>query len=309
LPPVVLLIDDSPAIHRLVRARLEGETLELHVASDGNTGIAMAGQLIPDLILLDVDMPSPDGFEVCRRLKDNEATMSVPVVFLTGTSTMTEKLLGLELGALDYVAKPFDPVDLRARVRAALRTSYLVKLLAGKAQIDALTGLWDGRHLRQRLDAELSLARRHGQPVSVIVANIDGLSDVNRQHGIVAGNTILQQTAETFAKLVRTEDILCRHKGDTLAVICPNSTKEGASGLGRRLSDGVAGMALAAHGTDVRVTASFGIATFTPAQSDPRADPLTEALEALARAKSNGGNRIESSQPGQTRRESERDVA
>ncbi len=287
MPPVVLLIDDSPAIQQLVRARLEGENLVLHVASDGLSGLALASELLPDLILLDVDMPSPDGFEVCRRLKCDDKTMNIPVVFLTGTSTMSEKLLGLELGAMDYVAKPFDPVDLRARVRATLRTSYLVKLLASKAQIDALTGLWDGRHLSERLAAECSLARRSGQPVTVIVSNFDGLSEVNRQHGIVVGNTLLQQAAETYQALVRTEDIVCRLQGDTLAVICPNATVEGACGLARRLADAIAAGSLTAHGTDIRMTASFGVATTVSS------DPLPRALEALCRAKANGGNRIE----------------
>ena len=117
----VLIVDDTKNIHALVKARLNGEPVELHSCFSSADGLAMAGTLLPDLILLDVDMPDMDGFEVCRRLKGHPATMNIPVVFLTGAGSTDEKIRGLELGAVDYVTKPFEPAELRARVRAALR--------------------------------------------------------------------------------------------------------------------------------------------------------------------------------------------
>src|SRR6266478_4662977 len=104
----VLLIDDCPSIHGLVRARLRGEEIELHSAFDGEAGLQQAEILAPDLVLLDVEMPAPNGFEVCRRLKDNARTMGIPIIFLTGATSTDEKIRGLDLGAVDYVTKPFD---------------------------------------------------------------------------------------------------------------------------------------------------------------------------------------------------------
>ena len=133
--PRVLVVDDSPAIQDLVTAYLESENVAVAAADDGERGLAMAADLLPDLILLDVEMPCQDGFEVCRRLKADARLRDVPVIFLTGASTPQEKQRGLELGAVDYVTKPFDGVELIARVRAALRTKELLGLLANKARV------------------------------------------------------------------------------------------------------------------------------------------------------------------------------
>ncbi len=129
----LLVIDDSQDIHGLVTIWLMDEPLEFYAAFDGPAGLAMALEILPDLILLDVDMPGSNGFDVCARLKQHESTRDIPIVFLTGASNTMEKLRGLELGAIDYIVKPFDPAELRARVRASLRTKHLVDLLEQKA--------------------------------------------------------------------------------------------------------------------------------------------------------------------------------
>ncbi len=131
----LLIIDDSEDIHELVHVWLEGEPIEFFSCFSGEEGLQNAPQTRPDLILLDVDLPGINGFEVCRRLKTTAATADIPVVFLTGASSTEEKLQGLELGAIDYVTKPFDPSELRARVRAALNTKRLMDLLSQKAVI------------------------------------------------------------------------------------------------------------------------------------------------------------------------------
>jgi diguanylate cyclase (GGDEF)-like protein/PAS domain S-box-containing protein len=131
----VLIIDDSRDTHVLVKARLAGEPIDLLNAETGIAGIELARSARPDLILLDVDMPEPDGFEVCRRLKKDPITREIPLIFLTGVSSTEQKLKGLELGAIDYITKPFDPAELRARVRASLRTKQLLDLLSEKATI------------------------------------------------------------------------------------------------------------------------------------------------------------------------------
>jgi len=131
----LLIIDDSTDIHELVQIWLTGESLEFFSCFSGEQGLVTACQVLPDLILLDVDLGGIDGFEVCRRLKNTPATAAIPIVFLTGASSTEEKLQGLELGAIDYVTKPFDPAELRARVRTSLNTVRLMDLLAQKAVI------------------------------------------------------------------------------------------------------------------------------------------------------------------------------
>ena len=117
----VLVIDDSKMVHRLVQAWLKEDAIDCLFADDGKSGLECAAKLRPDLILLDVDMPRQNGFEVCRLLKGDPTTAKIPVIFLTAVTSVQEKISGLDLGADDYVTKPFNPGELRARVKAALR--------------------------------------------------------------------------------------------------------------------------------------------------------------------------------------------
>src|SRR6185437_15703899 len=142
----VLLIDDCYTIHGLIKARLKDQHLEWHSAYDGKEAVETAAKILPDLILLDVDLPECDGFEICRRLKDDPRTMDIPVVFLTGATSTEEKIKGLELGAVDYIAKPFDPAELRARVKVSLRTKLLTDLLTTRAMVYAVTGLFNHQY-------------------------------------------------------------------------------------------------------------------------------------------------------------------
>ena len=121
----ILIIDDSPDARAVARTRLAPEGYQIICAESGSEGLALATRENPDLILLDLDMPVMSGFEVCRRLKADEAIGSIPVIFLTGSGDTEDKVKGLDLGAADYVAKPFDSFELRARVRSALRAKYL----------------------------------------------------------------------------------------------------------------------------------------------------------------------------------------
>src|SRR5437763_3771959 len=183
MPQNVLAIDDSPEIHALLRARLKDEPITLHFADSGQAGLAMVADIKPDVILLDVHMPEMDGYQVCRMIKANPTTVNVPIIFLTGADKTEEKIRGLELGATDYVTKPFDPAELRARVRASLRTKYLMDLLSRKAMIDGLTGLFNRAYFDARLIAEMSLARRTHAPLSCIMVDVDRFKQINDLHG------------------------------------------------------------------------------------------------------------------------------
>lgn len=131
----LLIIDDSPLIHALVRARLGAEPVRIAGAESGAQGLELVKSAVPDMILLDVDMPEMDGFEVCTRLKADPATRNVPVIFLTAAATPEQKLRGLELGATDYIAKPFDPAELKARVRATLRSERIMALERRRSRV------------------------------------------------------------------------------------------------------------------------------------------------------------------------------
>lgn len=196
----ILIIDDSPEIQAIAKVRLAKENYAVHCANDGVSGIVLARELRPDLILLDVDMPHRDGFAVCTDLKMDPETRDIPVIFLSGVATTEDKIRGLDLGATDYISKPFDPAELLARVRSTLRTQYLVKLLAEKAMIDGLTGLWNRSYLDVRIAAELSAARRNETPLACIMADVDNFKKLNDTYGHHFGDEVLRELACLFTR-------------------------------------------------------------------------------------------------------------
>jgi diguanylate cyclase (GGDEF)-like protein len=286
----VLIIDDSKNIHALIKSRLEGEGLELHSCFNAEQGIATAGQLLPDLILIDWEMPEIEGFEICRRLKALPVTMSIPVVFLTGVGSPSDKLRGLDAGAVDFVSKPFDPAELRARVRAALRTKYLLDLLNKKAMIDGLTGLWNRTYFDQTLAAQLSLARRSGQAVAVVMADLDDFRSINDRFGHLTGDEALRVVAACMQATCRIEDVVCRFSGEEFAIIVPNTPAERASIMSERLRKKISELKLTHRGMPVSITCSFGIADL---QTCGDVQILASARAALKTAKQNGRDRTE----------------
>jgi len=184
----LLIIDDSPDIRELVAAWLTGEPVEIFTALTGEDGLASAANVRPDLVLLDVDLPGLDGFEVCRRLKSEPVTADIPVVFLTGASSTEEKLRGLELGAVDYITKPFDPAELRARVRSSLNTKRLMDLLAQKALI-----LQESEErsrvlaYREQIRAEVLEMIAQGRPLMHILRRLTDAAEQQEPEAMAAG--------------------------------------------------------------------------------------------------------------------------
>lgn len=285
----ILIVDDSQPIHTLVKARLADEPVELISAYDGESAIHLAGELQPDLVLLDVDMPVQDGFEVCRRLKSTPDTLAIPIIFLTGAASTEEKIKGLELGAVDYITKPFDPAELRARVRATLRTKYLMDLLAKKAMIDGLTGLWNRAYFEQRFSQESSSAIRAGRPLSLVITDVDHFKSVNDAFGHPAGDDVLRGVAQTIQEQCRTEDVVCRYGGEEFVIIAPNISIEGAHALAERIRLAVASRAVVRRSGEIRVTCSFGVAD---REICGTAGMLEAADRALYHAKFTGRNRV-----------------
>ena len=128
--PRLLIIDDAADVHALVRARLADDGYEIRSAYDAEAGAALARTLRPDVILLDIDLPGDDGFTACQHLKEDPQTRRIPVIFVTAAKGLEDMVQGLECGAVDFVTKPFDPDELRARVRATLRTKSMIDDLA-----------------------------------------------------------------------------------------------------------------------------------------------------------------------------------
>ncbi len=289
--PTVLVIDDSVDVHRLLRARLKHEDLQLVAASTGAEGLSMAMTIEPAIILLDLDMPEIDGFEVLRRLKNTSQTVNIPVIVLSGLHGAQDKVAAFDLGAVDYITKPFNLTELRVRVRAALRLYQLVQMLAQRAQIDGLTGLWNRVHFDNRWADEVSGAGRHSRKLSLALIDLDHFKSINDSFGHPAGDAVLQGIARTLQRECRQEDIACRYGGEEFALIMPDTDTEQATIVCDRVLSAIAAIEWPRH-PDRQVTASIGLAG---ASMSPGLTPeqwLELADKVLYAAKNSGRNRM-----------------
>lgn len=284
--PRLLAIDDSVLIHRLLKARLHHERLEIHNASSGSAGLSMARQLKPDVILLDVAMPGIDGFEVLEALKGEPELHDIPVIFLSGSADTEDKVRALEMGAIDFVSKPFEIIELKARVRAALRVSSLIKLLARRAQVDGLTGLWNRAYFDTRLSQEVAEARRYDRPIALMMLDIDHFKPLNDTYGHPFGDFVLEQLGRMLEQ-GREGDIACRYGGEEFAIVMPTTTGEAGQTAAERVRRMIREKKWHDQ-PDLMVTASIGVADLSMC-AEPTAERLLGLTDqALYAAKERG---------------------
>ncbi len=292
-PTRVLVIDDTVSIHKLIVARLRPEGLEVTAELDGQAGLERAIADAPDLILLDIGLPKVDGFEVCRQLKEHRATRNIPIIFLTGEADRESKVRGLDLGAVDYVTKPFDEIELRARVRAALRTKRLQDMLEQQSFLDGLTGLWNRAYLDRRLEAELNVADRYGRPLSVVMADVDNFKPINDTHGHLFGDIVLQGIAESLSASARRSDIVARYGGEEFGILLTDTNLKAAEYVSERLRASIESRLYEARSDAIRVTASFGVSCTEDIDCELTPASLIQAADrALYASKEAGRNCI-----------------
>ncbi len=291
--PKVLLIDDSQFVHRLLDARLRSESITLLGAEDGREGMDAAVRECPALILLDLDMPVMDGFETLRNLKEDPRTRDIPVIVLSGMNSSQDKVSAFDLGAVDFVTKPFELTELRARLRSSLKMSALLRMLAVKAQIDGLSELYNRAYFDDRLREEFDRAVRHGQAMSVAMLDLDHFKHINDTYGHPAGDTVISGVAKLIMRETRSIDIACRYGGEEFALIMPETSPEQSLRICERIRSICETITWARHPSRP-VTVSIGIAGVpagAPINSTPAAWVET-ADRNLYEVKQSGRNQV-----------------
>ncbi|HEX9123953.1 MAG TPA: response regulator [Actinomycetota bacterium] len=192
MPETILVVDDDPDIARFVEVNLRSAGYEVAVASDGEAALQKASELRPDLVLLDVMMPRIDGFEVAQRLRRNPQTANTSIIMLTAKALSTDKVLGLTAGADDYIIKPFDPIELLARVKGTLRRAKEMRNLS------PLTGLPGNIRIQEEIERMV----REGRAFAVLYSDLDNFKAYNDQKGFVRGDRLIQATARIIQDAV-----------------------------------------------------------------------------------------------------------
>lgn len=290
----VLAIDDMPANLKLLGEILKPEYRFL-VATSGAQGLELASSKQPDLILLDVMMPEMDGYEVCRQLKANPLTQSIPVIFITAMKEETDEEKGLEIGAIDYITKPFSPSIVRIRVRNHLELKRYHDLLANQAVTDGLTRIANRRQFDKWLEREWRLAIRRQAPIALILGDIDHFKLFNDHYGHPEGDECLKAVAKALTSgLRRPSELLARYGGEEFACILPESDLAGALHFANNLLEHVQNVRIPHEKSTTSdiVTMSLGVACMSPQLGDASERLIQAADEKLYEAKRNGRNQV-----------------
>jgi two-component system, cell cycle response regulator len=294
----VLVVDDSVAIRRILGRALEGSGYRVEEAGDGREALERCRAEVPDLVLLDIDMPVMDGLSTLREMKDDAQLRSIPVLFLTARTGGDEVAAGLALGAQDYLRKPCDPVELRARVDTALRSraheDQLEREIRRSRELsntDSLTGLGNRRQLDERT-GELTRQRGGGMRVGVLMIDADHFKQVNDREGHAIGDVVLRIIAGRLGGAAGDDDTLVRWGGEEFVVLTPDATDAHVERLGEQLRAAIGASAFVISETrSFAVTVSVGCSV----GSLDEIDALLEAADlALYDAKSQGRNCVAS---------------
>ena len=285
----VLIVDDQPAnVHVLAEAL--GNDHELIVAGSAKRALELAPTA--DLVLLDVLMPDMDGLEVCRRLKADEATKRIPVIFVTALEQTENETQGFDAGAVDYIVKPIHPAIVRARVRTHLELKASRDLLERMAAQDALTGLANRRRFDEAAREEWRRSMRFSQVLTLAFADVDHFKAFNDRHGHGGGDTCLRLVAEALQRLCRRPgELAARYGGEEFVFLRPGIDHEGARRFVQRALDAVAGVHVEGLTQAGALSVSVGAVTLVPSPLNSLEDAIRAADEGLYKAKETGRRR------------------
>ncbi|MDF3064749.1 MAG: response regulator/GGDEF protein [Polyangiaceae bacterium] len=302
----LLLIDDSEAQSTQICNSLERLGYRVTRASSGVEGLRLARTTSPDLVLLDVVMADIDGFAVCRWLKMNAETRDIPVIMLTVRTALADRVEGLNIGADDYLAKPFEDQELEARIFAALRVKAahaelrdrnqqlesMLHHVEALASTDALTGLYNRRRFADVLRREFAVTKRYKNTLSCLLLDLDHFKQINDRFGHDAGDQVLKEMARRITGSLREVDLAARYGGEEFVVLLPHTGKADANIVAERLLKNVRKQEFNFGGEMVTVTASIGCAGNSDVASSNPDDLVKAADVALYEAKKRGRNRV-----------------
>jgi diguanylate cyclase (GGDEF)-like protein len=293
--PQLLIVDDQPLNIRLFHEIFHADH-EVFFATSGEDALEFCRTNFPDLILLDVVMPGLNGYEVCRRLKQDERTREIPVIFVTAQSEATEEEDGLAAGAVDFIAKSASANVMRARVATLITLKRQSDLLRRMARVDALTGVANRRHFDETLNSEWRRCMRSGTPLSLVLIDLDHFKLFNDHYGHQAGDSCLQQVSACLrAGFARSHDLVARYGGEEFVCVMPETFLEGAEAKAQALEKAVRALRIPHDKSAVAggiVTISLGVAVAMPNVGEECAALIQCADRSLYMAKDAGRGQV-----------------
>jgi diguanylate cyclase (GGDEF)-like protein len=316
----ILIVDDVPKNIQVAANNLQNSGYQIAFAQDGPTALAQIELHCFDLILLDIMMPQMDGFEVCRKIRENHFYQDIPIIFLTAKDDTDSIVKGFELGAMDYLTKPFNGAELRARVKTHLELHQAKKkILEANERLnmeiverikvekelersreeyhhlsihDSLTGLFNTRYLYESMDKLITESRREERPFSLIFMDIDNFKHVVDTHGHLNGSRALAEVAETINACIEPPAYGVAYGGDEFVIVLPGDDHARAMEKAHDIRSGMLdSVYLSDIGSGVRLQASFGVSSYPDQALDVKAI-LAKADQAMFHVKIRGKNAV-----------------
>lgn len=295
----VLAVDDDADVLDMLSHLLRKENASVFPASSVAEALSIIDNEPLDMAVIDIIMPGADGTEICRHLRQVSQNADAYVIFLSARRAPEERVAGLDLGADDYIAKPFELSELAARIRAGRRVidarnelKARNRILAELAVTDELTRLYNRRFFDQSLGVEFERGRRYERALTLLLADIDHFKRINDSFGHPAGDVVLANVAQEIAGGIRKSDTAARFGGEEFAILLPEI--QGAPGLAvaEKIRVRIAESTVEAEGNQLNVTVSIGVASFDGFNRTSPADLLRAADRAMYAAKNGGRNRV-----------------
>mgnify|MGYP001367924278 CR=1 FL=1 len=296
----ILVVDDDKDSLRLMVAALRFAGYDVREANSGELALAKIAEQTPHMVFLDINMPGLNGLDTLKQLKSKEQYVSV--MFVSARANTADVVTGLDLGADDYVRKPFSPEELLARVRTQLRIKDLNdqlrkanERLLELVDTDDLTGLFNMRSLYNRLNLEISRARRYGRIIGVVMMDMDHFKNINDNHDHLFGSFVLAETGKLIRQNIRQVDFAARYGGDEFLMVLTETSEAGIWRFADRIRKTVEEHVYQNGKDSASITASLGVAVTPSFAHTIDAKELVRAADhALFSAKEAGRNCVRS---------------
>ena len=291
--PTILVVDDMTTTLLLIHDLLK-DTYEVKIAKSGTKALEILESPNDiDLILLDVEMPDINGYDVCKRIKNNETIKDIPIIFITGRTSQEDEEYGLNLGAIDYITKPFNKAIVKLRIKNYLNLKIKNDMLEKLSMYDGLTNIRNRRYFDETFEKTFNEIKRDKKSLAVLMIDIDFFKPYNDNYGHGQGDETLRKVAKALEKTIkRASDFVARYGGEEFVILLKDINKDGVEAVANNLLNAVRELKITHEFSKIEnyVTVSIGASYYNSSSDITKLELLLKADETLYNVKNSGRN-------------------
>lgn len=291
--PTILVVDDMTTTLLLLHDLLK-DTYEVKIAKSGTKALEILESPNDiDLILLDIEMPDINGYDVCKRIKNNETIKNIPIIFITGRTSQEDEEYGLNLGAIDYITKPFNKAIVKLRIKNYLDLKIKNDMLEKLSMYDGLTNIKNRRFFDETFEKTFSEIKRDKKSLAVLMIDIDFFKPYNDNYGHGQGDETLRKVAKALEKTIkRASDFVARYGGEEFVILLKDINKDGVEAVANNLLNAVRELKITHEFSKIEnyVTVSIGVSYYNSSSDITKLELLLKADETLYNVKNSGRN-------------------